>query len=188
MQDIFYLPDMNNMQVKLTVHESVINRIKVDQRASIRLDAFSDFKLGGKVSYVSELVASSYGDAKNYDATVVVDQIPEGLQLKPGMTAEVEILVGTYENILAIPVGAVTEHFQQTYVYVQEGDSFRRQPVKTGRSSHSFVEIVEGLKPDMVVAMDAYQRGTNDFAAAERKSDDAMPPKKMEPDAAGAAE
>ena len=161
---------MLNMQVKLGIHESIINRIKKDQSVSIRLDAFPDLKLKGHVSYVAELAASSFNNAKNYDATVLIKEIPETISLKPGMTAEVEILVGTYEDIMAIPVGAVTEHFQLSYVYVAKGSEFARKVVKTGRTTHSFVEILEGLEPGESVAMDAYRRGTNDFASAERKA------------------
>ena len=91
------------------------------------------------------------------------------------MTAEVEILVGIYEDILAIPVGAVTEHFQLSYVYVASGTEFNRRVVKTGRTTHSFVEILEGLEPGDSVAMDAYRRGTNDFASAERKASGNQP-------------
>ncbi len=169
-RDIFFLPDMLNMQVKLRVHESIINRIKKDQTVTIRLDAFPDVKLNGSISYVAELAASSFDDAKSYDATVLIKEIPEGISLKPGMTAEVEILIGTYEGILAIPVGALTEHFQLSYVYIAKGNDFTRKVVKTGRTTHSFVEIVEGLEPDDLVAMDAYRRGTSDFASSERKA------------------
>jgi HlyD family secretion protein len=169
-RDIFYLPDMLKMQVKLRVHESVINRIKKDQTASIRLDAFPDVKLKGTVHFVSELAASSYDDTKNYEAIVHIHEIPSHIALRPGMTAELEILVGTYQDILAVPVGAITEHFQQSYVYVADGKEFRRRPVKTGRITHSFIEVVEGLEVGQVIAMDAYRRGTNEFAAAERKA------------------
>lgn len=169
-RDIFFLPDMNNMQVKLGIHESIVNRIKKDQSVSIRLDAFPDLKLQGSISYVAELAASSFDNTKNYDATVLIKEIPKSISLKPGMTAEVEILVGTYEDILAIPVGAVTEHFQLSYVYVAIGSEFARKVVKAGRTTHSFIEILEGLEPGESVAMDAYRRGTNDFSSAERKA------------------
>lgn len=43
--------------------------------------------------------------------------------------------------------------------------------VKTGRMTHSFVEITEGLEVDEIVALDAYQRGTADFADTERNDD-----------------
>ena len=95
------------------------------------------------------------------------------MAIKPGMTAEVDILVGTYENVVAVPIGAITEHFQRTFVYVMVGNKGERRAVKTGRMTHSFVEIVEGLSSDEVVALDAYQRGTADFADAERSDDDA---------------
>ncbi len=183
-RDIFYLPDMNNMQVKLGIHESIVNRIKKDQAVSIRLDAFPDLKLQGSISYVAELAASSFDNTKNYDATVLIKEIPSSISLKPGMTAEVEILVGTYEDILAIPVGAVTEHFQLSYVYVANGAEFSRKVVKTGRTTHSFVEILEGLEPGDSVAMDAYRRGTNDFASAERKAGSNQPPSTPNADAA----
>lgn len=167
-QDIFYLPDMENMQVRVNVHESVVNRIKVDQIATIRLDAFPDVNLQGKVTFVSELAASSYSDTKNYEALVVIDEIPESLELKPGMTAEVNILVGTYADIIAVPVGAITEHFQQTYAYIFENGKAVRRKIETGRVTHSFVEVTEGLNPGEAVALDAYQRGNEDFAEAER--------------------
>lgn len=172
-QEIYYLPDMNNMQVKATIHESVVDRIHVGQKATIRLDAFSDMKLKGTVSYVSELAASSYSDAKNYDAKIIIEEIPSGMAVKPGMTAEVDILVGTYESVIAVPIGAITEHFQRTFVYVMKGNKGERRAVKTGRMTHSFVEITEGLEVDEIVALDAYQRGTADFADTERSDDDA---------------
>ncbi len=182
-QDIYYLPDMANMQVKANVHESVVDRIQVGQKAMIRLDAFADMKLQGSVKYVSELAATGYRDAKNYDAVIVIEEIPEGMAIKPGMTAEVDILVGTYEDIIAVPVGAVTEHFQQTFVYLLDGDKGERQAVKTGRMTHAFVEIVEGLEVGDVVALDAYQRGTADFAEAERDAGEGA----SQPGEAGAA-
>lgn len=172
-QEIYYLPDMNNMQVKATIHESVVDRIHVGQKAAIRLDAFSDMKLKGTVSYVSELAASSYSDAKNYDAKIIIEEIPSGMAVKPGMTAEVDILVGTYENVIAVPIGAISEHFQRTFVYVMSGNKGERRAVKTGRMTHSFVEITEGLEVDEVVALDAYQRGTADFADTERTDEEA---------------
>lgn len=169
-QDIYFLPDMQNMQVKLSLHESVINRVKADQQVSIRLDAFSDRRLEGKVTYVSELASSSFDDSKSYDAVVLIKEIPTDLAMKPGMTAEVEILVGTYADIVAIPIGAVTEHFQQSYVYLQNGSDFQRKAIKVGRKTHAFIEVTEGLSEGDIIATDAYQRGTKDFGAAERKS------------------
>lgn len=175
-RSVYFLPDMANMQVKAGVHESVVDRIKVDQKATIRLEAFSDINLSGTVTSVAGMAASSYSSVQNYETIVLVDEFPSELAMKPGMTAEVDILVGTYEDVIAVPVGAITEHFEQTFVYVLDGSQAERRRVKTDRVTHSFVEITDGLEEGEIVALDAYQRGLDDFAEDERGVDEPVPP------------
>lgn len=170
-RNVYYLPDMTRMQVKANVHESVVDRIEVGQKATIRLDAFSDTRLSGTVSKVAGMAASTYSSVQNYETIILIDELPYDLAIKPGMTAAVDILVGTYEDVVAIPVGAITEHFEQSYVYVLTNDQSERRRVRTGRSTHAFVEITEGLEPGEDVALDAYQRGIKDFADVEREAD-----------------
>jgi len=172
-QQVFQLPDMSRMQVKVNVHESTINKIKKGQKASIRIDAYPDRTFEGTVEKIAQLASSSwYSETKNYEAVVKIDSFPDDVDLKPGMTAEVEIEAGMYLDVLAIPVNAVTEHFNQSYVYVRNGNKFIRQQVKIGRSTNSFVEITEGLADSDVVAMDAYYRGMQEFGDAERSAEE----------------
>jgi len=183
-KSIYFLPDMTRMQVKANIHESTVDRIKATQKASIRLDAFSERKLDGTVTSVAGMATSSYGSVQNYDTIVKIDELPDDLAIKPGMSAEVDILVGTFENVLAVPVGAISEHFGQTYAYVKNGGAFERRKITTDRDTHSFVEVTEGLTEGDVVALDAYQRGLEDFSEAEQEAgvgEAAAPP-------AGAAE
>ena len=104
------------------------------------------------------------GGLTNHQTIILIDELPQDLAIKPGMTAEVDILIGTYEQIVAVPVGALAEQFGQSYVYVKEGRNFAKRRVKTDRSTHSFVEISDGLSPGEVVALDAYQRSIEDYA------------------------
>ncbi|MEQ1903520.1 MAG: efflux RND transporter periplasmic adaptor subunit [Pirellulaceae bacterium] len=185
-QEVFFLPDMSKMQVKVNLHESVVNKIKSGMRASIRVDSDPDMPFQGKVNFVAELATSSFSSAKNYEVIVLVDAIPPGLKIKPGMTAQVEISIGIYDDMLAIPIGAVTEHFEKSYIYVREGiGAISRRSVTIGRTTHSYVEVVEGLKLGEVVMLDAYQRGLEDFGDAER-SVDSFGKSKTEPAANGA--
>ena len=180
-RDVYYLPDMTRMQVKANVHESVVDKIAVGQKVDIRLDAFSDRKLKGTVSKVAGMAASSYSSVQNYETIILIDELPSELSIKPGMTAEVDILVGTYEDVISVPVGAITEHFERSYVYpVQNGKSERRV-VKTGRTTHSFVEIKEGLEVGDVVALDAYQLGVKDFADSEKDAEQSRAPEDARP-------
>ncbi len=175
-RNVYYLPDMTRMQVKANVHESVVDKIAVGQKVDIRLDAFSDRKLNGTVSSVAGMAASSYSSVQNYETIILIDELPKELAIKPGMTAEVDILVGTYEDVISVPVGAITEHFERSYVYPVKGGKSERKLVEIGRSTHSFVEIKEGLREGDVVALDAYQRGIKDFADVEEEAQQSPAP------------
>ena len=141
-RNVYYLPDMTRMQVKANVHESVVDKITTGQKVNIRLDAFSDRRLTGTVLSVAGMAASSYSSVQNYETIIVIDELPSELAIKPGMTAEVDILVGIYEDVISVPVGAVTEHFERSYVYSVQAGKSERKVVKVGRSTHSFVEIL----------------------------------------------
>jgi hypothetical protein len=166
-QDVFYLPGMSKMQVKVNVHESVVNKIKQGLKASVRVDAFPKAPISGAVNFVAELATSSFNNTKNHDVMVVIDEIPEGVQIRTGLTAQVDITIGVNENELAVPVGAISEHSQQSYLYLKKPGGPERIKVSTGRSSHSFVEITEGVSVGDVVMPDARQRGLGDFGQNE---------------------
>ncbi len=178
---IYLIPDLTRMQVKVNAHESVVEKLREGQRATIRLDAFAEKNLAGTVSHVASMASSSWTSIQNYETIVLIDKIPDGLGIKPGMTAQVEISTAKYENVIAVPLGAITDHLGQSYVYVQKGNQFERKQVTRGRVTHSFVEVVSGLAEGEVVALDAWQRGVADFADVEREYQSEELPDKPEP-------
>jgi HlyD family secretion protein len=165
-QKIFSLPDMSAMQVKVNVHESLIKKVKPDQKAEIRVESFPNERLTGTVKSVSPLADSTrawaQGGVKEYTTIVTVDKMPKE-QLKPGMTAEVKILVNELADVLTVPVQAVTEHEGKHYAYVQSGAGIARREVEVGDNNQKFVEVVEGLAEGEQVCLDARQRGIDDF-------------------------
>ena len=184
-QRIFSLPDMTSMQAEVNVHESVVKKIKPGQTAEIRVEAFANVVLTGTVQRVSPLADSrnswSRGGVKEYKTIVLVDDL-NGLDLKPGMTAEVKILVNEIDNALVVPVQSVTEHEHEHYIYTYDGEGFDRRKVKIGDSNEKMVEILDGLDRGMTVALDARTRGSEDFGE-EVTSDEpeAEEPKPQQP-------
>ena len=120
-QKIFTLPDLTNMQVKVNIHESLIKKIKPGQTAEIRVDAFPNVVIVGKVKTVSQLADSNRGwmsgGVKEYTTVVAIEKMPRE-ELRPGMTAEAKILVGELNDILVVPVQAVAEHRGKFYAFV----------------------------------------------------------------------
>ena len=82
------------MQVNTKVHESQIDKITPGMKAQIRVDAFADEMLDGTVMDVAPLPDPTNffsSDIKVYTTNVKIDEPLAGL--RPGMTAQVEILV-----------------------------------------------------------------------------------------------
>src|SRR5690606_26093434 len=93
-QAIIQLPDPDNMQVQVKINESKINSVAEGMQATIRIDAFPDRPLRGRVKEIKPIPtpASVVSDVKLYSATVLIDGGFEGL--RPGLSAEVAFHLG----------------------------------------------------------------------------------------------
>lgn len=153
-QKIFSLPDITRMQVNTKVHESQIDKLLSGMKARIRVDAFADQVLNGTVIDVAPLpdpTSFFSSDIKVYTTHV---KIEDGLPgLRPGMTAEVEILVDRKENVLSIPVQAVIEVGGKYHVTAKTPTSFERREVELGATNDKFVEVIKGLTSGTIVAL-----------------------------------
>ena len=164
-QTIMKLPNMRQMQVEVGIHESLVSKVKPKQPAAIRIDSYPGIPFLGSVKSVAPLAESGYGiSVKNYKTVITIDDFPEDVALKPGMTAQVELLIGYYPDVVVVPVQAVASHNDNKYVYLKSSDGeFKRTQVEAGKSNISFLEVTEGLAEGDEVALDAFQRAANDF-------------------------
>ncbi len=169
-QKIFSLPDMTSMQVKVNIHESLVKKIKPGQMAEIRVDAFPNMVLIGKVKTVSQLADSNRGwmsgGVKEYSTVVTVEKMPAE-DLKPGMTAEVQIKAGELSNVLIVPVQAVAEHKGEFFAFVDRPPVIERRKVKVGDTNEKMVQVLDGLKEGERVTLDARSRAVAEFKLDE---------------------
>lgn len=91
--------DLSKMQVETTVDESDIGRVSVGQEATFTVDAYPDDSFKGKVTQI-RLAPQVVQNVVNY--TVIISVENKDLKLMPGMTANVNILVGKKTNVLKI--------------------------------------------------------------------------------------
>ncbi len=154
-QVIITIPDTTLMEVNVKVHESVVKKVKKGQRARIRVDAFPDEVLEGRVEKISVLPDSQNRwmspDLKVYGTTILV----EGTHafLKPGMSAEAEIIIDTLKDVLQVPLQAVSPNKGEQVCYVLKGNTPERRVVETGQFNDTFVEIVKGLEEGETVLL-----------------------------------
>jgi RND family efflux transporter MFP subunit len=145
-QPILALPNLSHMQVKTSVHESVQNQIQPGLPATIRLDAFSDRSYRGTVKSVAVLPEQSWmNDTKVYETVVSIDE--EVTDLKPGMTAVVEIHVDVLQDVLCVPVQAIVQEKSVNWCYVLAADNTpERRQIEVGMTNDKFVEICDGIR------------------------------------------
>lgn len=77
----------------------------------------------------------------------------------PGSFVEIYLLSSPLENVLSLPVSALTNEMGSFYVYKQlDEEGYQKQEVKTGRNNGNEVEIISGVQPgDRIVTKGAYQ-------------------------------
>ena len=148
-QKIFTLVDLGGpMQVNTKVHESQVDKLSKGMTATIRVDAFANELFDGTVIEVNPLPdATSFrsSDIKVYTTKVKIDQhLPE---LKPGMTAQVEILVSELDNVLSVPVEAIVRYDDKDHVAVKKSDGgVEWRELALGQSNDRYVEVKQGIK------------------------------------------
>jgi len=146
-QTIIRLPDPKQMQVVAKVNESNVDKINKGQTVAIRVDALPGVQLTGQVRKVAEypLPTSSYtAHVKNYATEIEVHSPPP--ELRPGMTAEVAILVEQRPTALQVPVQAVIERVGRFYCLLANSpQTIEAREVEIGASNDKFVVIESGL-------------------------------------------
>lgn len=172
--NIMTISDLSKMECQVEVGETDVTLIKLGDTARIEIDAFPDKILKG---YVYEVGNSALSKATGTQEEVVnfvvkIRIINNDLDLRPGMSCNVDIEVARKENVLAVPIQSVTtrEEFNanqntdmgnenlmrsqdidkkklkpQEVVFIVEGSVSKVKNVKSGISNDSYIEITEGV-------------------------------------------
>jgi multidrug efflux pump subunit AcrA (membrane-fusion protein) len=112
-----------------------------------------------------------------YDTII---ELPSVKGLRPGMSAEVEVLIARYEDVLRIPVAAVVETEEGNFCWVKTPQGAQRRMLGLGDSNDVFTVVEKGLKEGDQVVLNplAFEEPT---AAVRKTLDQATP---QEPDSA----
>jgi HlyD family secretion protein len=143
--------DLKEMQIDTNVDEADIGKIEVDQPVEFTVDAYPDITFHGKVSEV-RIAPTTVQNVVTY--VVVVRVKNPDLKLKPGMTANVSIILADKKAVLKIPNAALrfrpTDRGREVppqkgpAVWILENRNPKRINVVTGISDGSYTELLSG--------------------------------------------
>jgi HlyD family secretion protein len=150
-QAILRLPDLKSMQVKALVHETKVDQLRLGMRARIKIQ---DRDFQGEITSISnqpEATNFFSGNVKEYATLIKIDGAPE--ELKPGMTAEIEILVSQKKGVLQVPVQCVVERGGKFRSYVKTPKGIEGREVVLGGTNDTVIEVVDGVKEGELVLL-----------------------------------
>lgn len=177
-QVIITIPDSSVMNVDVKVHESKVKSVQMGQKATVRIDAFPNLPLDGEVTKIGVLPDSQNRwmnpDLKVYSTTIRINGVNDWL--KPGLTAEAEILVKRLENAVYVPLQAVTPTETGHVCHVRTLTGSEERVVEVGEFNDTFIEIKSGLQPGETVllrapAVEKGEEESSDEPGKEKKDD-----------------
>lgn len=127
--------DLTRMQINTSIDEADIGKIRVGQPVEFGVDAYPDINFHGKVSEVRN-APTTVQNVVTYDVVVKLSN-PE-LKLKPGMTANVSIILADKKDVLRVPDAALRFRPNEKKVEKQKDASAPKGPA---------VWVLENQKP-----------------------------------------
>lgn len=146
---LIILPDTSSMVASVRVHESLAGRVRPGQRATVTVDALTNETFAGTVESIGVLAETGGWrdpNRREYSVRIAISHDNSDGMLKPSMRAEATITLGSVDDTLMAPVQAVFSEGPVRYVLTPDGGRFRRLPVRIGRMSDTFAEILAGVE------------------------------------------
>ena len=171
-QAIINLPDVTQMKVDCRIHESLIGSVRENLPARIRIGAFPDEYFNGVVASVSSVPMAGQWpntDLREYATEIhLTDSVEKIKKLRPGLTAQIEILVDNRSSVLQVPIQTIVSVANDQFAYVvnNKGKAERRT-VKTGLSNQSHVEVLDGIEEGETVVMNPRSRFADEIGELE---------------------
>ncbi len=163
-QTILTIPDMSQMGAHVNIHESQVKKIKLGQRALVRVDAEPGKVLEAKVAELALLPDSASTrytpNVKVYPCTIHIQGAYDWL--KPGMNARVDVIVDDLDDVLYVPIQSIEVENDHHFCYVSNGAKLERREITTGLFNDDFIEVRSGLTAGDSVALALPQKGALD--------------------------
>jgi HlyD family secretion protein len=213
---IMKISALNSMEVNVEVNESDIVRVNVGDTAIVEVDAFTDEKFKGIVTEIGNTalntLASAVSSSEVTNFSVKIRILQESYQhlcegqgegyspFKPGMSATVEVETERMQDILTVPIKAVTSREDTTAKkFVEEGEGEVKSPkdanqekrdpfivvfvmngnseaeirvVKTGIQDDEYIHILDGLGEGETVITGPYEEVSKKLVTKEKVKKD----------------
>jgi HlyD family secretion protein len=166
---LFRLVNMDAMTVRAPIDEVDSDAVTLGMEARVTLEPFPDTELLGEVTYIAPVVKTTLEQNRTVDIKV---ELKEGLSMcRPGMSADVTVLLSSKNNILYVPSDAVMSRPDGDFVRAIADGLVVDRKVELGLTNWDTSEVLAGLDEGepVIVSLDirGLKEGVRVVVAAE---------------------
>ncbi len=197
--EILRIANLQTMEVKVSVNENDIVRVALHDTALVEVDAYQNRKFKGLVTEIStsaNTVGVSADQVTNFEVKIrilpdsykdlISSNNPNDSPFRPGMSATVDIQTASKNNVLTLPIQAVTSRADtakaaiakaekestssdgdentkkrteavQEYVFLYDKGIAKMVKVKTGIQDNTYIQVTEGVNEGQEVITAPYR-------------------------------
>lgn len=162
------IADLSVMEVEVEVDETDVIGVGIGQQAEVKVDAFPDQTIKGKVTEIGSSAlqkTTSSQESRDFKVIITLENPPENL--KPGLSASADIITAEKKDVLAVPISALVlrekdkeekkkKDEQEEGIYVVEDNRVKFYPVKKGIMGEMMIEITSGLEEGQEIVVGPY--------------------------------
>lgn len=178
--EILRIADLSKMEAQVEVNENDIIKVKLNDTAIIEVDAYLDHNFRGVVTEIANSATTtgvSADQVTTFDVKIFI--LPESYShlmeatgknpFRPGMSTTVDIQTEIKNEIITVPIQAVTtrtdssdvytslaDEEEKTIVFASDGTYALAREVRTGIQDNNFIEIISGIEENTDVISAPY--------------------------------
>lgn len=139
---LMQIVSMDDPVVHLNVNEMMLSHFEEDQKLDVYIPSIKE-TFEGTVTYIS-LMPGEQSRSYPIEVTLTSD---DDHRLKVGMVAEIMLETDKTDEQVIIPVRAVTEDNNESYVFVtKDGKTVEQRLIKIGNETTDYFEVISGLE------------------------------------------
>ena len=191
--EMLRIADMDKIEIRVDVGENDVAKVKLGDSALIDIDAYAGRRFKGIVTQIASsnngaagqsALAAATSDVTQYKVYVrilkesYIDLLGKGsFPFRPGMSANVDIQTKVVQNVISVPINAVTTRTladsivnklrlksngaevddQEVIVFVKDSSNVvKKVQVKTGIQDINYIELIGGLRKGETVITGPY--------------------------------
>jgi multidrug efflux pump subunit AcrA (membrane-fusion protein) len=137
-----HLSNVDSMQLKAPFVESDAAQVKPGQPATVTVQALPSVELAAHVIAI-DVLQTVVSNVVNYNVTFALDRTAAGI--RPGMTANVTLVIASHDNVLHLPSAAIRGSGANATVTVLTSAGQVTTPVVVGIRGDTATEILSGV-------------------------------------------